>query len=130
MADSRNIMLDVKDNLALDTVSITIGDGETEVIQAEDIRAEDGIISRKIPSSDRYQTIRITATDAAGNVLGQEEPGDEGVDIVMSVLVTSNVMIQFFMNKPLFYGTIIGLLALILLIVILIKRKKKQDQVV
>ena len=130
MADSRNMMLDVKDNLALDTVSITVGDGEPEIIRAEELREADGIISRPISSSDRYQTVRITAADAAGNVLGQEAPGDEGVDIILSVLVTSNIMIQFFMNKPLFYGTIIGLLALLVLIVILIKRKRRQDPIV
>ena len=130
MADSRNMMLDVKDNLALDTVSITVGDGEPEIIRAEELREADGIISRPISSSDRYQTVRITAADAAGNVLGQEAPGDEGVDIILSVLITSNIMIQFFMNKPLFYGTIIGLLALLVLIVILIKRKRRQDPIV
>lgn len=130
MADSRNMMLDVKDNLALDTVSITVGDGEPEIIRAEELREADGIISRPISSSDRYQTVRITAADAAGNVLGQEAPGDEGVDIILSVLVTSNIMIQFFMNKPLFYGTIIGLLALLVLILILIKRKRRQDPIV
>lgn len=130
MADSRNMMLDVKDNLALDTVSITVGDGEPEIIRAEELREADGIISRPISSSDRYQTVRITAADAAGNVLGQEAPGDEGVDIILSVLITSNIMIQFFMNKPLFYGTIIGLLALLVLILILIKRKRRQDPIV
>lgn len=130
MANSRNMMLDVKDNLALDTVSITVGDGEPEIIRAEELREADGIISRPISSSDRYQTVRITAADAAGNVLGQEAPGDEGVDIILSVLVTSNIMIQFFMNKPLFYGTIIGLLALLVLILILIKRKRRQDPIV
>lgn len=130
MADSRNMMLDVKDNLALDTVSITVGDGEPEIIRAEELREADGIISRPISSSDRYQTVRITAADAAGNVLGQEAPGDKGVDIILSVLVTSNIMIQFFMNKPLFYGTIIGLLALLVLILILIKRKRRQDPIV
>ena len=130
MADSRNMMLDVKDNLALDTVSITVGDGEPEIIRAEELREADGIISRPISSSDRYQTVRITAADAAGNVLGQEAPGDKGVDIILSVLVTSNIMIQFFMNKPLFYGTIIGLLALLVLIVILFKRKRRQDPIV
>lgn len=130
MADSRNMMLDVKDNLALDTVSISVGDGEPEIIRAEELREADGIISRPISSSDRYQTVRITAADAAGNVLGQEAPGDEGVDIILSVLITSNIMIQFFMNKPLFYGTIIGLLALLVLIVILIKRKRRQDPIV
>lgn len=130
MADSRNMMLDVKDNLALDTVSITVGDGEPEIIRAEELREADGIISRPISSSDRYQTVRITAADAAGNVLGQEAPGDEGVDIILSVLVTSNIMIQFFMNKPLFYGMIIGLLALLVLILILIKRKRRQDPIV
>ena len=130
MANSRNMMLDVKDNLALDTVSITVGDGEPEIIRAEELREADGIISRPISSSDRYQTVRITAADAAGNVLGQEAPGDEGVDIILSVLVTSNIMIQFFMNKPLFYGTIIGLLALLVLIVILFKRKRRQDPIV
>ena len=107
-----------------------MGDGEPEIIRAEELREADGIISRPISSSDRYQTVRITAADAAGNVLGQEAPGDEGVDIILSVLVTSNIMIQFFMNKPLFYGTIIGLLALLVLIVILIKRKRRQDPIV
>ena len=110
-----HVMLDVKDNLALDTLSVTVDEKEPKVFTQEELESAGGIVKIFVPGSGRRQRITITAADKAGNVLGQQEPVGEGVPMELSVLVTPNVLIQFFMNKPLFWGTAAGVLALLLL---------------
>ena len=44
------------------------------------------------------------------------------------VTVSRNQLVIFFANKPLFYGTIAGVLALIILMTILLKRKKGKKE--
>ena len=67
----------------------------------------------------------MTAEDAAGNQLGQTEVGSEAVPVMMAVLVTPNILIQYYMNKPVFYGSIVIVLLIIAAAVILVRRRLK-----
>lgn len=115
--DVRKIAIDVKDNLALEQVSVSVGN-DTQIYNAKRLRETNGIIKMKISSADEWQEISVTARDAAGNILGQTEPGDGGVPVRMKVLITPNFIVQYYMNKPVFYGTLflslaaVGFLAL------------------
>ena len=42
--------------------------------------------------------------------------------------VTPNVMVQYYMNKPLFFGSIIGVLAVAGIIIFLVWRKRQADK--
>ena len=116
--------IDAKDNLALSRVTVRIGD-DTQVYEAEELRETDGIIRTEIPSANSWQDIEVTAEDAAGNQLGQTEVGSEAVPVMMAVLVTPNILIQYYMNKPVFYGSIVIVLLIIAAAVILVRRRLK-----
>ena len=83
------------------------------------------MIETAVSSANSWQNIEITSEDAAGNQLGQTEENDKAQPVVMKILVTSNIVIQYYMNKPLFYGSIAVIVIMVGLIVLLVWRKKK-----
>ena len=120
----KNMIVDAKDNLALAKVIISV-DGEKTVYNAEKLRKLNGMIETAVSSANSWQNIEITSEDAAGNQLGQTEENDKAQPVVMKILVTSNIVIQYYMNKPLFYGSIAVIVIMVGLIVLLVWRKKK-----
>lgn len=123
----RTMTVDAKDNLALAQVSIDI-DGTETVYEGEELRETDGVIKTAISSANSWQSISVTAKDAAGNVLGQTKENDKAAPVIMKVLVTPNVIVQYYMNKPLFFGSIIGILAIAGIIIFLIWKKRKDEE--
>lgn len=117
--NSREMTLDIEDNVRLSQVAVTI-DGTETVYDAAQIQEADGKFVMNIGSANHWQDIEVAVTDAAGN----EEVSEE-----MRVLVTANIFVQYFMNKPLFYGSL-GTLAAIaaLLWWFLIGKKKKENE--
>lgn len=122
-ASSRTLTIDAKDNIALERVSVTIGN-RRRTYEAKELRESEGIIETEIFGAANWQKVEITAEDAAGNQLGQKKPGGKAEPVVMTVLVTPSVMIQYFMNKPVFYGSLI-LLIFLAAAVILMKRRSR-----
>lgn len=122
----KNMTVDAKDNLALARVTVNI-DGKETVYDAEKLRELNGIIETSVSSANSWQNIKITSEDAAGNQLGQTKENDKAQPVVMRILVTPNIVIQYYMNKPLFYGSIAAIAIMVGLIVFLIWRKKKEE---
>lgn len=120
--NSRPVTLDVQDNIRLAEVQVQI-DGEETVYTAEEIVEADGKLTLTAGSANHWQEMSVTARDAAGN----EETAE-----TIRFLITSNIFVQFFMNKPLFYGTLIALAAAAAggwrLWIVLKKRKDKEEQ--
>lgn len=94
--NSREMTLDIEDNVRLSEVAVTI-DGTETVYDAAQIQEADGKFVMNIGSANHWQDIEIAVTDAAGNKEIPEE---------MRVLVTANIFVQYFMNKPVFYGSL------------------------
>ena len=116
--ESHEFTLNVKDNTSLAYVEYYL-DGElVKVYEDDELLAEDGVIKINLGSSGTYQTVQIKAYDAAGNEIASDE---------YSVLVTSSAWIQFYMNKPLFYGVIVVILAALALIIFFIGKRRKDD---
>ena len=110
----------MKDNTTLSYVELYLDGKLAHTYKGDELIAENGTISINVENKGEYQTVRLIAYDEAGN---PTEPME------YSVLVTSSWWIQFYMNKPLFVGSIIGLAAVIgLVILIIVKRKKKNAQ--
>ena len=118
-AAERAMIVDAKDNLALTKVSISI-DGEKTVYDGEELLKDNGVIETAVASANRWQNIEITAEDAAGNVLGQSKEALEGEPVVLRALVTPNIVIQYYMNKPLFYGSIAAIVIIAGLFIFLV----------
>ena len=111
-------ILDAKDNLALAKVTVEAG-GKTRTFRAKELKENQGIMEIVIESAPRRQKIQVTAKDAAGNTL--EHP------VTLRVLVTPDLMVLYYMNKPLFFLSLTGTLLLILWCVFLwIRHKRKR----
>ena len=95
-------------------------DGElVHTYTADELQIVDGQLTITVDSKNDYQNVKIIAYDAAGN------PTDP---VEYNVLVTSNWFIQFFANKPLFFGSIAALVVVIGLIIFLIAKRRKNEK--
>lgn len=99
--NSREVTLDIQDNLMTAEVKVFIN-GIESVYYASEVQKENGRIRLMLGSSNQWQSIRVTAGDAAGN--RQELPERK-------FLITPNLFVQFFMNKRLFFYSMGGLAA-------------------
>jgi len=115
---SRKIMLDVQDNICLSEVEINV-DGKKSTFSSSEVDRLGGKIVFTADSAARWQTLNVTAYDAAGNKNNSEE---------IRFLVTPNIFIQFFMNKGLFYGittALVFLLTGIWQLAVFLRKKKR-----
>jgi hypothetical protein len=115
--------LSINDNLAMAKLMVYL-DGELIAeLTGKDLEAimkNGGNYGFDIANSDNVRELRIVVEDAAGNTFEQT---------VTDFMVTTNRWIQFYRNKPLFYGSIGGLAALLGFFFFLIgKRKKDEDE--
>lgn len=119
-SNSQMVTIDAKDNIYLKSMKVEIGaEGETPTIKEfteEELNENYGVISDAILQANKWQVLRVSAVDMAGNTYVSED---------IRVLVTPNLWVQYYMNKPLFFGSII--LAILLMAgVILLIRKRRQ----
>lgn len=112
--------LSVKDNTVLSYVELYLDGKLIHTYKGDELTVEDGVIAIDIDSKGDYQTVKLIAYDEAGNPTDPAE---------YSVLVTSNGWIQFYMNKPLFYGSIAAIAAAAgFLFFIFWKGRKKEEE--
>lgn len=119
--DAKTVTVDVEDNVRLANVVVN-RDGVKETYTAEQIAQKDGRIELSIPSKNQWQTLAVTAYDAAENQFDFSE---------IRYLITANFLIQIYENKPLFYSIIAAvavLLAALYLFFMAVRRKKKIRQ--
>lgn len=116
--ESHEFTLSVKDNTHLAYIEYYLDGQLVKTYEGEELTAEDGVIKISLDSAGSYQTVQIKAYDAAGNEIASDE---------YSVLVTSSAWIQFYMNKPLFYGVIAAIIIALALIIFFIGKRRKDD---
>lgn len=97
-ANSREMTLDIEDNVRLSQMKVSI-DGEETFFEEAQIQEADGKFVMNIKHANHWQEIKVSVTDAAGNTEILQD---------LRVLVTENFLVQFYMNKRAFYGTIAG----------------------
>lgn len=86
-----------------------------------------------INESAAAQTVRLVATDLAGNVTDTSAESFSTNDLYVfndTVTVSTNFFVRWYANAPLFWGSIIGVILLIAIIwfIILWKRKKDEEE--
>lgn len=95
--DSQEVTIYLEDNVAMKKAVISVG-GKDTVYDAGMIEKERGKLTVNVGRDHRWQELSVSATDAAGNTAVSEK---------IRVLVTANILIQFYRNKPLLYGSIV-----------------------
>ena len=128
-ADSIEVTLSALDNVALESIVVYLNGEEHQRWDAIGSYASEQKFT--VPAGLEH-LIRIVVTDAAGNVLdtadGTFAPGYAYNEVVT---VSTNAFLRFYANKPLFYGTVGGCVAVIsaLVFFVLGKKRKKNEQV-
>ena len=100
--NSREIMVDVQDNLGVEKLTVFLND-EVKVYDTKTLYETDGKIKITINGNRHWQTLKAVAKDCTGNEVTTKE---------MTFLVTPNVLVQFYNHKPLFYGSLAGVMML------------------
>lgn len=113
--DMKSVSIEVKDNLVLEDVQVYLNGEKVEYTASGESYTFD------IPKSNSKQNVRIVAVDAAGN--------EESVDIT-GFLVNASILVRWYNNTPLFVGTIIGGVVLVLCIsgFVVFRKKSKEEQ--
>ncbi len=124
--DRMDVKMSVKDNLLLNSVEVYLDDYEKvyKTWTAEEISkilAEGGEFTFDIAGdSTQEHNLKIVCKDAADNTQIEEITG---------FFVTTNLWVRYYNNKPLFYGSICGVLTCIGVASFVITKKKKRQEV-
>ena len=98
--NSREITLDIQDNVQISEVAVKIN-GTVSVYSASEVQNQDGRMTLTAEGANQWQTISVTALDAAGNQSELEE---------IKFLLTPDLLVQFFMDRSLFLRIWTGVL--------------------
>lgn len=97
--ESQTFTANVDDNMALDKVEYYVDDELKQTFDADEVSANGGSLELSVDSSNTFQNVSVKAYDKANN---------EATTASVDVLVSANTWVQFYNNKPAFYGTIGG----------------------
>ena len=124
--ESRTVMLDVQDNMALKDVTVFLNGDAYATYDAEQIaKLDDGLIPVKVEESFTTQTIQLQATDMAGNVLGEDADGTyDKIFEDFNLIVTQNIVVQ--MLYTYWLAILAGIAGVTGIIVFLVVRRKKR----
>lgn len=131
--DNMTVTMSVKDNLKLTKVIVELDGNEYKTWTAEELEEiikNGGNFSFDIAgdSTDAHNLV-VYAIDAAGNgekISDTELPAN--AEEVEDFYVTTNLWVRYYTNKPLFFGSIAGVIVLAGLIVFLVVWKKKKNE--
>lgn len=129
--DNMTVKMSVKDNLKLTKVIVEFDGKEYKTWSAEELEAiiqNGGNFSFDIfGDSTNAHNLVVYAIDAAGNgekISDTELPAN--AEKVEEFYVTTNLWVRYYTNKPLFFGSIAGVIVFAGLIVSLVVYKKKR----
>ncbi len=120
--DSLKVNMSVKDNLKLTKVIVEL-DGKEKAAwtgeELEKIIKNGGNFSFDIDGeSTKAHNLKVISVDAAGN---------EQIEEISDFFVTTNFWVRYYTNKPLFFGSIAGVILIAALVVFLVVYKKKKN---
>lgn len=130
--NERDIMVSAADNVAVDLVEVYVDDAEkpAESYDTKTIQNQKGELPYTLTSSSDWQKVKVVAVDMAGNITDTSRPEGSDNEEWLSVLVTSNIFVQFYRNTVLVIGTAVVLAGLLggSIFLILAKRRKKDEE--
>ena len=118
--ETKHVTFMPSDNLLLSKVEVVLNGEVIAVWEGEELaemlrsNAEFGF---DIPESNSRQDAQIILTDAAGN--------ENENQLFEKFLVSTNLFVRFYNNKPVFYGTIIGVAVLAGSVAAFLSRRKR-----
>lgn len=131
----------VYDAIGLKSITVYLdGKAQDPITTFDDVNNYSGTFT--ISESSSAQKVRILVEDKAGNTMDTDDFGKEdangNVIVPMpaysfnnTVTVSTNFFVRWYANKPLFWGSIggvVGLAAVIWLLIVLLKKKKNNEE--
>lgn len=119
--DGMTVNMTANDNLQLSSITVYLDDYEKayQTWSAEEIAqilSENGEFSFEVDgTSKKAHNVKIVCVDAAGN---------EYVEKVTEFYVTTDLLVRYYNNKPLFYGSLTGLVVVVIAVAVVISRKR------
>ena len=119
-ADSRDMSVNVSDNTAVKRLDIMVDGKSVATYSQEDVKEAGGKIVYTLNSSNSKQKVKAVAVDMADNEANSDNH---------TILITTNLFIQYINNKPLFIGSIIALVLIAggAIYFFVFRRKKSED---
>ena len=92
----KEITIDVEDNVCVETVEVVVN-GKKTTYDAFELAKMNGRIKYVLDCANDWQSLVVKSYDAAGNFTETQE---------IRFLITANLLVQFYRNQTLFYGSI------------------------
>lgn len=131
--ESMTVKMSIKDNLKLATVIVELDGKEYKMWSGKEVETivqDGGNFTFDISGdSTNAHNLVVYAIDAAGNgVKLSDAELPENAEKVENFYVTTNLWVRYYTNKPLFFGSLAGVIVLAGLIVIPAVYKKKKGE--
>lgn len=110
-AIEQTVKYTVYDTIGIDSVVVYVDGKEVDNIVALSADANN-YAGAFVLESSTSQKVRLLATDKVGNVT-DTEAFTSSYAFSNAITVSTNILVRWFANKPLFYGTIGGVIAVI-----------------
>lgn len=126
-AQSATAKYTVYDTIGLASIKVYVDGKVTDTITdfSEDLNNYNG--SFTVSEKNSPQSVRLVVKDLAGNVTDTaSDKFESAYAFSKSVTVSTNTLVRFYANKPLFWGTIIGALAVTGIVVLTVAWKRKK----
>lgn len=127
-ANEQNVQYTISDAIALENVKIYVDDKEIDNIKEfESLTAHNSTFTI---GAGMKQKIRIVAEDKAGNVLDTtDESFVPAYAFNDEITVSTNFFVRWYANTPLFWGSMVGIAAVIAggIFFLIMKKRKEQD---
>lgn len=124
--DNLSVVMSASDNLKLSSVVVNLDGKEYKSWNEEDIQ--------KLASKKSDLTFMITGASTVPHsvkIVSKDAAGNESVNEIKNFFVTTNILVRYYTNKVLLFGSIGGVLLLaggLAVLIVLKKKKKATDQ--
>ena len=119
VAAERTIVVNYDDNVGMDSLTLSVNGEVVAQYDAHALQQAGGSVQYQAKAANHWQELKVVSVDVAGNA------SDE---TTVRYLLTGNLLVQYYNNKPIFYGSLIVLAAVVIFIVLLFKRKKEREK--
>ena len=105
-------------------VTLALGDEEPTEVNLQQDENDENVYYFTLDNNSKLQDLTITVIDRAGNKNTTAEDEDEGLK---NILISPSFWVRLYYNKPVFFTSIGGSVALLVTVIVLLAKKKSRN---